>query len=84
MKTEKLEFAAIRYNPELEGFEAAVRIHEEGVIFTYPVYLRAPLEAHYSLIAAGLTEKAQVAHRSRQHVMRSITPKVAQISALAA
>lgn len=84
MKTDKLEFAAIRYNPELEGFEAALRIHDDGVVFTYPVFLRAPIQASYALIARGLKEKAHAMHRSKQRMMRSSRPAVAQISALAA
>jgi len=84
MHIEKLEFDAIRYNPELEAFEAAVRIHDSGHIFRYPVHLKAPLNADYALIARGLTQKASSKHLKKAHVLRSFQPEVAPINALAA
>ncbi|MFN3210317.1 MAG: hypothetical protein ACE369_15180 [Roseovarius sp.] len=84
MQIEKLEFDAIRYNPELEAFEAAVRIHDSGHIFRYPVHLRAPLNAEYALIARGLTQKASLRHTQKHHDMRSSMPERAQGPAAAA
>ncbi len=84
MQIEKLEFDAIRYNPELESFEAAVRIHDSGHVYRYPVHLRAPLNAEYALIARGLTQKASLRHASKGHQLRSSLPQSAQDSAAAA
>lgn len=84
MHIEKLEFDAIRYNPELEAFEAAVRIHESGHVFRYPVHLKAPLNADYALIARGLTEKARTRHTQKSHDLRSYTPEIALTSPMAA
>jgi hypothetical protein len=84
MQIEKLEFDAIRYNPELEAFEAAVRIHESGHIFRYPVHLKAPLNAEYAFIARGLTHKASLRHTHKAHDLRSSLTEAAQSSAIAA
>lgn len=84
MHIEKLELDAIRYNPELEGFEAAVRIHDSGHIFRYPTFLQAPLHADPALIARGLTQKAATKHRNKGHALRSYAPEAGLFPALAA
>jgi len=84
MQIEKLEFDAIRYNPEFEAFEAAVRIYDSGHIFRYPVHLNAPLNAEYALVARGLTQKASLRHTQKAHDLRSSLADAAQTPALAA
>lgn len=84
MQIEKLEFDAIRYNPELQGFEAAVRIFDGGHIFRYPTFITAPLNADTALVARGLVQKATTKHSGKSHMLRSFRPEFAQDTALAA
>ncbi len=70
MRTEKLQLSDVRYNPERSAFEAIVRIHENGESFDYPTDVIAPLHAEFSLIARGLTAKAQRAHRAPSPTLR--------------
>ena len=63
MQAETLEFEAIRYNPESEGFEATLRVHDQNEVFAYPVQIRAPLTADYAIVARGLTLKAIALHK---------------------
>lgn len=67
----QIKYDTIRYNPELEGFEAAVCIRENAYIFTYPVSIKAPLKTDYTLVARGLIEKAEGKHGSKRKTMRS-------------
>lgn len=62
MTSDCLNLGEIRYNPELAAFEALVRILDNGDVFSYPVQLHAPLQADFSVIARGLTQKARNAH----------------------
>ncbi|WP_135507344.1 hypothetical protein [Roseovarius aestuariivivens] len=63
MQAETLEFDAIRYNPELQGFEAEIRIRDGAETLSYPAFIRAPLTADYALVARGLTQKALALHK---------------------
>ena len=63
MIVDGLGFNDVRYNPELSAFEALVYIREGEDVFAYPVYMPAPLNAEFSVICEGLTEKAIRAHR---------------------
>lgn len=77
MRTEKLQLSDVRYNPEHSAFEAIVKIHDRGESYDYPTHLCAPLEADFRLIARGLVDKAQTAHRSGTPALRlrkSIVP----------
>lgn len=59
----------IRYNPELCGFEALARFHEDDIVITYPVFLPAPVNAEFVLILRGLANKAREMHRAPQKGM---------------
>ena len=63
MIVDGLGFNDVRYNPERTAFEALVYIQEGEDMFAYPVHLMAPLNAEFSVICEGLTEKAIRAHR---------------------
>ena len=77
MHTEKLHLDDIRYNPELGAFEALIRIHDAGTIYSYPVYAAAPLHAEFGFIARSLAEKAQRKHRSTEPGLRAQMPQPA-------
>lgn len=64
MQIEKVKFDDIRYNPEFSAFEANVLVEEQGKRFFYPVSVKAPLNAEFSVIARGLAQKAAQAHRT--------------------
>ena len=70
MGHEKLRIADIRYNPEREGFEALVALHADGMIFTYPTFTAAPLNAAFTLISRALSAAAMRAHRSDRPGLR--------------
>ncbi|GAB4298103.1 MAG: hypothetical protein Kow0058_14560 [Roseovarius sp.] len=76
----------IRYNPELCGFEALVRFHEDDVVITYPVFLPAPVNAEFALVMRGLARKAREMHRAPQKglVMRRPVAPIASGLPLAA
>ena len=65
MIVDGLGFNDVRYNPELAAFEALVYIREGKEIFAYPVYLPGPLNADFSVICEGLTEKAIRSHSGK-------------------
>jgi hypothetical protein len=73
MMTETLEYDTIRYNPEHESFEAVVRIHDLAWVYSYPVSLKAHLQADYALVARGLVQKAREQHLSNISALRSQT-----------
>ena len=73
MIEETLEYDTIRYNPEIEGFEAAVRIRDKAWAYSYPVQLKAPLHADYAMVARGLIQKAREQHSSGASGLRSKT-----------
>ena len=81
MASEILNLGKIRYNPELGAFEALVRIFDAGEVYAYPVYLRAPLNAEFDVIARGLTQKARRAHRSPATDLRLVQPRPAPFPA---
>ena len=70
MRIEKLKIADIRYNPEREGFEAIVTVHDGGLAWRYPSFVPAPMHAEFGLLARGLTSRAVAAHRSQEPGMR--------------
>jgi len=72
MQIEKLKFDDVRYNPEFGAFEANVQVDEKGKRFFYPVSIRAPLNADFSVIARGLARKAAKAHRTPTGGLRLI------------
>lgn len=70
MRIEKLRIADIRYNPEREGFEALVTLHDGGLAWRYPSFVPAPMHAEFKLLARGLTARAVARHRSKEPGMR--------------
>ncbi|MEM8776938.1 MAG: hypothetical protein AAGF53_18040 [Pseudomonadota bacterium] len=84
MKVEKIAFEDVRYNPELEGFEASVKVREGFLSFIYPVTVRAPLNAEFETITRSLKVKALSLHKTENVALRSLRQQVQQISALAA
>ena len=71
MTVEKLRISDIRYNPEREGFEALVTVHEGTHSVRYPSFVAAPIHAEYDLVARGLTERALAAHKSGRPALRN-------------
>lgn len=63
MKTDRIQFDAVRYTPENGAFETLVRIHDQGQVFSYPAQVAAPINADFTLIARRLTQAAQHAHK---------------------
>ncbi len=84
MIIEALAFDTIRYNPEIEGFEASVRIRDEVWVYNYPVHVKAPLHADYALVARSLVQKARDQHESQTKTLYSQVLRAAQTPALAA
>ena len=72
MTVDILNLGDIRYNPEQAAFETLVRILDDGDVFSYPVQLRAPLQADFDIIAHGLTQKARHAHEAPISGMRMV------------
>lgn len=72
MKTERIQFDDVRYNPERGAFETLVRLHDDGRIYTYPCHVSAPLHAEFGVIARGLDEAARRAHKGRNPGLRSV------------
>lgn len=70
MRIEKLRISDIRYNPEREGFEALVSVHDGGLAWRYPAFIAAPLHAEFELISRRLSQVAIAAHRSAEPGMR--------------
>ncbi len=70
MRTEKLQLSDIRYNPEHSGFEAIVKIHDDGESYEYPSHVVAPLQAEFALIARGLVAKAHRSHTASSPSLR--------------
>ncbi|MDQ2093904.1 hypothetical protein [Rhodalgimonas zhirmunskyi] len=70
MRIEKLRINDIRYNPEREGFEALVTVHDAGLAWRYPSFVPAPMHAEFKILASGLTARAIAAHRSNEPGMR--------------
>ncbi|SLN72321.1 hypothetical protein ROA7450_04027 [Roseovarius albus] len=70
MQIEKLHLDDVRYNPELSGFEALVRIHEDGAVYSYPCQVNAPLHADFKIISRRLTQKAKTAHKAPSPILR--------------
>ncbi|SLN25900.1 hypothetical protein PEL8287_01195 [Roseovarius litorisediminis] len=62
MYIEKLYLADVRYNPELEGFEALVEIRDKTGSYAYPTHIKAPMNADFKMIARSLTQKARKTH----------------------
>lgn len=56
----------VRYNPAARAFEAAVALHDAGEVFTYPVSLRAPMNADYEAVTSALAELARRRHARQQ------------------
>ena len=84
MEVEKIAFEAVRYNPEIEGFEASVRIREGMLSFIYPVVVKASLNADFDRIARSLKVKAMALHKMENVALRSFRQQVEEITELAA
>lgn len=72
-----MQLDQIRYNPELCGFEALARFHEDRMVISYPVFMPAPVNAEFALIMRGLAAQAREMHRTPQKGMvmrRPATP----------
>ena len=65
MKIEKIQFENVRYNPEIGAFETLVKIHDRGQTFSYPAQVVAPLHAESGIIARGLAQAGQNAHKRK-------------------
>lgn len=65
MKIEKIQFDNVRYNPEIGAFETLVKIHDQGQTFSYPAHVVAPLHAEFGIIARGLAQAGQNAHKRK-------------------
>lgn len=78
MTADKLRISEVRYNPEREGFEALVTIHDGHRSFRYPSFVAAPLHAEYTLVTRGLSECALAAHRSGRHGLRAFLRPLVQ------
>ena len=70
MHIEKLHLDDVRYNPEISGFEALVRIHDNGAVFSYPCQVSAPLHADFKLISRRLAQKAKASHKAPSPILR--------------
>ena len=77
--------ATIRYNPAARAFEAAVALYDAGEVFTYPVSLRAPMDADYETVTRSLAEMACRHHargrtefraQRREQLLDHVPPKV--------
>ncbi|WP_338549930.1 hypothetical protein [Roseovarius phycicola] len=84
MIIEALAFDTIRYNPEIEGFEASVRIRDAVWMYNYPVHIKAPLTADYALVARGLMQRAREQHKASKKPLFSQLLRAANGPALAA
>lgn len=84
MNIEALAFDTIRYNPEIEGFEASVRVRDAVWVYNYPVHVKAPLHADYALVARSLVQKAREQHKSQTNMLHSQILRAAKKPALAA
>ncbi|MFU1478477.1 hypothetical protein ACM25N_12530 [Roseovarius sp. C7] len=71
MQIEKIEFDQVRYNPENGAFEALVKIHEDGISYSYPTQATAPLTAEFDVVTRRLHEAAARAHRDNLPALRS-------------
>lgn len=71
MQIEKIQFDQVRYNPETGAFEALVKIHEDGMTYSYPTQATAPLTADYDVVARRLYDGAARAHLDNLPAMRS-------------
>lgn len=69
--THPTRIASIRYNPASRAFEAAVTLHDGGEVFTYPVALRAPMDADYETVTRALAEMAGRRHARGRPTMRA-------------
>ena len=67
--------ATIRYNPATRAYEAAVALHDQGRVFTYPVSLRAPMDAEYETVTRALSEMACRRHRRHATALRADRPE---------
>ena len=84
MKVDKIRFDNVRYNPEFGAFEALVKIHDGGEVFSYPARVAAPLHAEYGIIVRGLMQAAKITHKGGDGKMRlhhSAPSKVAAVDA---
>lgn len=63
MRIESLSLSNVRYNPEQGAFEAAASIREKGDSYSYPVQVKAPLNADFGFITRRLSETARQMHR---------------------
>ena len=71
MQIEKIQFDQVRYNPETGAFEALVKIHEDGITYSYPTQATAPLTAEYDVVVRRLHDAAARAHSDNLPAMRS-------------
>ncbi|MDU8926626.1 hypothetical protein RXV86_04435 [Alisedimentitalea sp. MJ-SS2] len=84
MYAQKLRLSDIRYNPEREGFEAKVAVHDRGTVWFYPAFAAAPLNAEAALISRRLSEAALRAHKSARPGLRMHSRPLATSRPLAA
>jgi len=54
----------VRYAPEVPGFSALAHVTEEGLRYSYPVQVAAPLTAEFDTIRSALTRRGLSAHRN--------------------
>ena len=63
MRIESLNIQNVRFNPEEGAFEALVGLTESGQSYSYPVQVKAPLNAEYGFVTKRLANRAKAMHR---------------------
>ena len=65
----------ITYNPASRAFEARVTLKDDGLEYTYPCALRAPLDMDSGVVSRRLAEMAERRHARAHRPMHSHRPE---------
>ncbi len=65
MFTSPIQLSEVRYNAAEQQFEAAVRVHDNGIERTYACAIPAPISTSFEDAAQGLTKQALRRHTKR-------------------
>ncbi|KGM46570.1 hypothetical protein [Pseudooceanicola atlanticus] len=68
------EIRNIAYNPATRAFEARVTVKDNGLDYTYPCALRAPLDMDAGVVSRRLSELARRRHSRDNRPMHSHRP----------
>ncbi|WP_224824950.1 hypothetical protein [Cognatishimia sp. MH4019] len=71
MSSKRTEISELIYNPVETAFEAIVTIHDGPVTARYAASLKAPLNASFETISAGMIARAHKQHRSETPGLRT-------------